>query len=163
MTEPVWTVACGRADVMAAALDVMSMLQGRTILITGAGNGIGAAAARVFAAHGARVALVDLDAKVEAVAAGIEGATAAVIDVRDGAALSAFAAGLPALDGAFLNAGIEGIAKATPFEDLPDDTFAKVQAVNVGGMWNGLKAVAPRLKDAGKPDGSAAIVLTAKP
>ena len=36
-------------------------LQGKTAIITGAGSGIGEASARIFAAEGARVAVVDRD------------------------------------------------------------------------------------------------------
>lgn len=49
-------------------------LDGRVAILTGAGGGLGAEAARVLAAHGARVAIVDIDgAAARKVAAGIEG------------------------------------------------------------------------------------------
>src|SRR5690625_2590394 len=68
--------------------DVAGLLQGRTALVTGGGAGIGGAVSRRFAAAGARVALIDIDADraAESVAE-IEGddgeALALVGDVRD--------------------------------------------------------------------------------
>ncbi|HET9691300.1 MAG TPA: SDR family oxidoreductase, partial [Acidimicrobiales bacterium] len=64
-------------------------LQGNVAVVTGGGSGIGAALARRFAADGAKVAVVDLDAaKAEAVAADLDGAIAIGLDVTDGAAVA---------------------------------------------------------------------------
>ena len=60
------------------------MSQPRSIIITGAGSGIGAAVARTFAASGDRTHLVDLSQdRLDTVAAGLEGATTHVVDVTD--------------------------------------------------------------------------------
>jgi NAD(P)-dependent dehydrogenase (short-subunit alcohol dehydrogenase family) len=69
------------------------VLDGRIALITGAGAGIGAATAELFAAEGATVIVADIDdAAAHSVAKGIEGAggaaSAYAIDVRDGAQLT---------------------------------------------------------------------------
>lgn len=133
------------------------MLEGRTILITGAASGIGAAAATVFAGYGATVHLVDRDPNVEALATRIAGARAAVVDITDPDALARAVAGFGAVDGAFLNAGIEGLGgRMTPLDAYPDADFDAVQAVNVRGLWNCLKAVVPGMK----ARGGGAIVAT---
>ncbi len=62
----------------------------RAAIVTGAGSGIGAAAAALFAAEGARVAVLDVDAEAaEATAAALPGAVWAVADVADPAAVDA--------------------------------------------------------------------------
>ena len=74
------------------------MLHDRVALVTGAATGIGEATARLFAEHGAQVFLLDFDAaRNEAVAASIRAqsgrAEPFTVDVTDGPALAAFAAG----------------------------------------------------------------------
>ncbi|OBI18986.1 MULTISPECIES: SDR family NAD(P)-dependent oxidoreductase [unclassified Mycobacterium] len=64
------------------------LLSGRVAVVTGGGGGIGAATARVFAAHGAHVVIVDVDAALAAgtvddIAAAGGSAVAVVSDVRD--------------------------------------------------------------------------------
>lgn len=136
----------------------MPMLEGRSILITGAASGIGAAAAALFVEYGARLLLLDREPGVRDVAAGIGNARAAAVDITDPSALAAAIADFGALDGAFLNAGIEGLGgRLTPLEAYPDEAFDQVQAVNVRGLWNCLKAVVPALK----AQGSGSIVATA--
>src|SRR5207244_12783232 len=74
---------------------------GEIVLVTGGGNGIGAACARGFAIAGARVAVIDRDgAAAERVAAEIGGAAKGhALDVADGAAFARLAADIAAREG----------------------------------------------------------------
>ncbi|KRD48490.1 MULTISPECIES: SDR family oxidoreductase [Acidovorax] len=81
-------------------------LQGKTILITAAGQGIGRASALACAREGAQVIATDLNpALLARLAQDGAGLTTHVLDVRDSAAVVALAAQLPALDGLFNCAG----------------------------------------------------------
>ncbi len=131
----------------------MGRLEGKVAVITGAGNGIGAAAARRFVAEGARVMLVDRDEAALASLAAELGARAATLagDVADPATASGFVAEAQCrfgrIDIGLLNAGIEGEVAAIP--DLPLATFDRVMATNVRGVWLGLAALMPAMKQDG--------------
>jgi NAD(P)-dependent dehydrogenase (short-subunit alcohol dehydrogenase family) len=123
----------------------MGKLDGRVVIITGAARGIGAAAARLFAGEGAKLMLADLLAQPLHILANEIGDRAAccVTDVADEASVRKLVDDTVArygrVDAALLNAGIEGQAK--PIVDYPAEIFDKVMAVNVRGVWLGLKYV----------------------
>jgi NAD(P)-dependent dehydrogenase (short-subunit alcohol dehydrogenase family) len=81
---------------MGEATQAAALLAGRVAVVTGGGGGIGAATARLFARHGARVVIADIDAELaqrvadEIAASGGTG-VAAVTDVRDGDQVSVLA------------------------------------------------------------------------
>ncbi len=81
-------------------------LQGKTILVTAAGQGIGRASALACAREGARVIATDVNrALLASLLAASPGLESQVLDVRDGTAVAALAAQLPPLDGLFNCAG----------------------------------------------------------
>ncbi len=134
------------------------MLDGKVILVTGGGSGIGEASCRVFARHGARVIVGDVDeAGAERVAAAIraDGGEASAIryDVtveEDSRAAVAYAvANFGQLDGAFNNAGI-GCPEGLPHEHS-DAIFRKVMDIDLFGVWYGLKHQAAAMLEAGRP------------
>jgi len=137
---------------------------GKVVVITGGAGGIGRAAAVRFAAEGARVVLVDLDsaALAQSVAA-VEKAGAEVLAVEADVTKAAHAeryADVAAtrfggIDVFFNNAGLLGAVK--PLVEYPEDTFDRVIAVNVKGVWLGMKVVAPVMR----ARGGGAIVNTA--
>ena len=81
-------------------------LEGKTILVTAAGQGIGRASAIACAREGAEVVATDIRAELlDSLAAEAPTLRTRVLDVRDGAAVQALADALPALDGLFNCAG----------------------------------------------------------
>lgn len=105
----------------------------RSILITGAGAGIGRATARLFLAEGWEVTL--LGRRRAALEETADGHKARILtaDVGDPAQVDAAFAGLPRLDVLFNNAGIS--APAAPIDEIPVDTWLEVSRTNITGMF----------------------------
>jgi NAD(P)-dependent dehydrogenase (short-subunit alcohol dehydrogenase family) len=134
-------------------LDVVSggtpLLAGRTVVMTGAGGGIGATLARVTAAAGAKVALTDLreDAIAPLAAALREDGKevlARAIDASDRAAFAALVADVEAelgpVDG-LVNCA--GLFEVRDFTALDDQDWARAIAANLGTAVAGCSAVLP--------------------
>jgi NAD(P)-dependent dehydrogenase (short-subunit alcohol dehydrogenase family) len=124
--------------------------QGKVALITGGGNGIGRAAALGFANRGAKVVIVDRDHAAGEATAGIlrqQGADAFFVpadvtqsaDVQNYVKLALEKYG--AIDCFHNNAGIEG--SVAPTHQYDEDMFDRVMAVNVKGVFLGLRHVLP--------------------
>lgn len=139
-------------------------LAGKTAIVTGAADGLGRATARMMAARGASVLLVDLDA------AGLEetqrsiadrgGVSSAFIaDVTDEGQVMAYVAAAEdrfgGVDAFFNNAGILG--NVAPLAATMAADFDKVIAVNLRGVFLGMRHVLPGMV----ARGSGAIVNTA--
>ncbi len=128
-------------------------LDGKNALVTGGAGVIGLATAKRLAAEGARVMLVDADrAALEAAASEAGPSTSiAVADVTDAPDVAAYAKkaaeALGPIDIFFNNAGIEG--KFAPLAEFPEDVFDQVMAVNVKGVFLGLKFMLPVMRDGG--------------
>ena len=80
----------------------MNRLQGKRAIVTGAGQGIGRAAAELFAAEGAEVIAVDRNAEA---LASLRGCTTEILDLSDPAAIAAFGERTGAVDVLFNCAG----------------------------------------------------------
>jgi NAD(P)-dependent dehydrogenase (short-subunit alcohol dehydrogenase family) len=123
-------------------------LRGKVILITGGARGIGLAAAKRLAARGANISLVGLEPELlrhEAAALGADSAWFHA-DVTDREALRAAVDGTVSqfggIDVAIANAGISPIGTV---RTLPDEAFDRTIAVNIGGVWNTLRATLPQV------------------
>ncbi len=123
-------------------------LEGKRTLVTGAARGLGLAIATLFAERGARVALADLDGvAVDQAATGLGGESLGLQcdvtkpeDVQK--AIADTVAAFGGLDVMINNAGIE-IGK--PIPETSDEEFALLMAVNVGGVFHGIKYAVPAL------------------
>jgi NAD(P)-dependent dehydrogenase (short-subunit alcohol dehydrogenase family) len=124
--------------------------------VTGAGSGIGAAAARLFAREGARVLCADVDAAAAARVAEEVAAAGGValpwqVDVTDYAAVEAMLddgaiAGLGGLDVLCNNAGVFRMA---PLESTSFEDWRTVLDVNLSGVFHGCRAAVPRMRARG--------------
>ncbi len=140
-------------------------LAGKTALIAGGGSGIGRAAALLFGAEGARVAVTDLDAeRAEAVAREIRaqgGASRArALDVRTEADWSEALAELADWGGLDLLVASAGISFAKPIQDTSLEEWRAVHSVNLEGAFLGTKHAVRALKEHGR-GGSIVLVSSA--
>jgi NAD(P)-dependent dehydrogenase (short-subunit alcohol dehydrogenase family) len=126
----------------------MKRFEGKTVLITGGNSGIGLAAARAFAAEGARVVITGRDAASLEKARAAIGKTTLVVrnDAADEAAPAALSkaitdAGLY-LDAVFVNAGM---AEFASFADSRESLWERTFNTNVKGPYFMLQALLPRI------------------
>jgi NAD(P)-dependent dehydrogenase (short-subunit alcohol dehydrogenase family) len=126
-------------------------LSNKVALVTGGGSGIGAAATRMLAAAGARVAVVDLDESGAKAVADEVGGLAIPGDVGVPDAMQTIVDQVEAhfgrLDIVLLNAGITGGQPGVDELDL--DKYRTLMAVNVDHVVFGLVAAVPALRRAG--------------
>ena len=132
----------------------MAQLSGKVAVITGGAGGIGRAAGRLFAAEGARVLLADVN----------DGALRQAVDDIASEAVSHVAADMTqpddvrqvfetaverygGVDVFLANAGVEGELHAIP--DYPVEVFDHVMAVNVRGVWLGVREAIPLMRRRG--------------
>jgi NADP-dependent 3-hydroxy acid dehydrogenase YdfG len=126
-------------------------LAGKTVVVTGAGSGIGRATALAFAQQGALVCACDVDApRLESLAAEL-GARALLVrqvDVSDRAQMTAFAdavhAKVPAADVIVNNAGV---AVGGTFLDTTLEDWDWLLGINLRGVVHGCKLFVPRMVD----------------
>jgi NAD(P)-dependent dehydrogenase (short-subunit alcohol dehydrogenase family) len=128
---------------------------GKVAVVTGGGNGIGAAACRAFAVQGARVAVLDRDAvAAESVAGGIAdrggNATAHAVDVADRAAFHVAATKIAeAAGGIDVLVNGAGATVRRLIRDMRPEDWDGVIAVNLTGAFNGIQAVLPHMRRRG--------------
>ncbi|MFS0877959.1 SDR family oxidoreductase [Solibacillus isronensis] len=136
----------------------MNRFEGKVIIVTGAGSGLGQAATLQLAKEGAKLVLVDLNQ------AGLDETKQKVLEVAPNAETLLVTANVATesevenfvnqtvekfgkIDGFFNNAGIEGKQNLTG--DYGIDEFHKVISVNLNGVFYGMKYVLKVMKEQG--------------
>ncbi len=139
----------------------MTRLANKTTVITGGAGAIGRAAAKLFVEEGAHVVLVDIEEAALRQAADTIGGEQVSFVVADVTTLADTQRFMKAaldrhgrVDIFLANAGIEGVTK--PIVEYPLETFDRVWAVNVRGVFLGLQQVIPIMSE----QGGGSIVIT---
>lgn len=136
----------------------MAELKGKTIVITGAGRGLGRAFAEACCAAGARIVIGELrmdlaEATAAELAARGHQVDALPLDVGDAASVEAFAAAVRAragrIDGLVNNAAIATGIGGKTYDEIDVETFDRVLRVNVRGVWLVVKALVPLMERGG--------------
>ena len=136
----------------------MTRFQDKVVIVTGAGSGLGQAAASQLAKEGATLVLVDInqsgldDTKTNILDADSSAKTLLIVaDVSDEKAVESFVqqtvSNFGKIDGFFNNAGVEGKQNLT--EDYEINEFNKVVSINLNGVFYGMKYVLKVMKQQG--------------
>lgn len=123
-------------------------LEGKTAIITGAASGFGAGMARVFSREGASVLVADLNEDAAVAIADEIGGAAIKTDVSNGADVAAMAQAAMdqwgRIDILVNNAGITHLP--TPLEDVSEDDFDRIFAVNAKSVYLTAREIVPLMK-----------------
>jgi NAD(P)-dependent dehydrogenase (short-subunit alcohol dehydrogenase family) len=131
------------------------LFSGKNIIVTGASGDLGVAITQRLISQGANVlAVASDDARLARLAAEVTGPgnlETYVADVTDAEEVLGYATRAFALwgevDGLVNNAGIQ--TPVRPIVEFPDEDFDRVMAVNIRGVFLGMKYVLPRMRDGG--------------
>ena len=134
----------------------MKRFENKVAIITGGSGEIGYTTAKRMASEGAKILLVDIDEdslkeKEKEAQENNYDMSYIVADVTKPEDVEKYVKTAidryGKIDLFFNNAGIEGVVK--PIQDYPTDIFDKVMAVNVKGIFLGMKYVIPKIEDGG--------------
>ena len=131
----------------------MTKLTGRTVIVTGGAQGIGATYAAALAQDGANVAvcdIVDPSAGVAAIEQSGGKALGRICDITDSGAVARFVGQVQerfgGIQGLVNNAAVFATLRLKPLEQIASDEFDRVLSVNVRGSFEMIKAVAPIMR-----------------
>ncbi|MFB9224118.1 SDR family NAD(P)-dependent oxidoreductase [Paracoccus cavernae] len=134
-------------------------LHGKRALVTGGAAGIGLAAARMLAARGAQVAIIDRDQSALDAADGF--AASACADVRDTLAIRAAIGGvIGRLGGLDILVNCAGVDLEAPTADMSDEAWERVLDINLTGTMRICRAAYPALAASGGAGGAAIVNLS---
>jgi 3-oxoacyl-[acyl-carrier protein] reductase len=133
-----------------------TILEEKTIIVTGGATGIGQAFALTSAAHGAKVMVADMnpaDETLDLIRSNGGEAEYVKTDVSDEASAKAMAKATQdwsgRVDGLINNAAYFREVKLTPFEDISSEIWDRIFDVNVKGIWQCCKGVMPAMRESG--------------
>src|SRR4051794_20588091 len=130
----------------------MERFEGRTVLVTGAASGIGAASVERLVAEGASVVATDV-ADFEPTSDRVR---VVIADVRDAAAVGAIVDSIDRLDGVLNAAGVAG-GGAVHFMD--DDEWERVISINLTGTFRVCRAALAKMLDQEAIDGERGAIV----
>jgi len=123
-------------------------LTGKTAIVTGAGSGFGAGIARRFAHEGARVMVADINPDAARQVADEIAGVAQTVDVSDNASVATMTAAalreFETIDILVNNAGVTHLPM--PMEEVPEDDFDRVFAVNARSVYLTARHIVPLMK-----------------
>jgi 3-oxoacyl-[acyl-carrier protein] reductase len=130
----------------------MSLLDGRTAVVTGGAQGIGFAIAARYVAEGARVVLGDLDPDATAAAVeklgGRDVAVGVRCDVTNAADVEALvAAAVDTFGGLDVMVNNAGITRDATMRKMTEEQFDQVISVHLKGTWNGTRKAADVMRE----------------
>ena len=127
-------------------------LNDKVAIVTGAASGFGEGIARRFAAEGADVVVADINGDAAEAVAGEIGGTAVTVDVSSNDSVGAMVAGTLSRTGRIdilvNNAGVTHMPG--PLEEISEDDFDRVLAVNAKSVYLTARHVVPAMKTAGR-------------
>ncbi|MBO9577673.1 MAG: 3-oxoacyl-ACP reductase FabG [Microbacteriaceae bacterium] len=132
------------------------LLEGRVAVVTGAAQGLGYAIAELFAAHGARLVIGDIDGAAASAAAARLGAAERAIgiacDVTDDEQVEALVrAAVDAYGRLDVMVNNAGITRDATMRKMPLTDFELVLDVHLKGTWLGTRAAAGVMRELGAP------------
>jgi NAD(P)-dependent dehydrogenase (short-subunit alcohol dehydrogenase family) len=129
-------------------------LEAKRVIVTGAAIGLGRAFAHAFARAGAQVLAVDVNEDgAKETASMMDSVFAAHCDITSSQSCKALAdltlKKWGGLDVLVNNAALYGTLQRKPFDEIEEDIWDRVMAVNVKGVWQASRHLAPLMKTAG--------------
>ncbi|MER9171767.1 SDR family oxidoreductase [Mesorhizobium australicum] len=126
-------------------------MSGKIALVTGAAGAIGRSVARRLSANGAAIIVADIDFEgAERVAAGLDGAMACAVDIRNAASVDAAVAATieryGRLDILVNNAGVNTLAHRVTIDEFPAEEWDRITGIDLDGLYTMSRAaLAPML------------------
>ncbi|MER8855370.1 SDR family oxidoreductase [Mesorhizobium australicum] len=126
-------------------------MSGKIALVTGAAGAIGRSVARRLSANGAAIIVADIDFEgAERVAAGLDGAMACAVDIRNAASVDAAVTATikryGRLDILVNNAGVNTLAHRVTIDEFPAEEWDRITGIDLDGLYTMSRAaLAPML------------------